>query len=179
MSQPQRKQVALVLPVTVSWLAVLADGVAEYARQHGDWDFTTSPPTLGESAEIALTCHGLKGWPGKGAIVVINDASEAQAARRLRIPVVCINGNMANCGVPRVMTDQYATGRIAAEHLLHRGLTRLAYYGLNELRYSRERQRGFVDRAKEAGVPCQCLNTAANTDPRLLGTNGESCCPNG
>ncbi len=166
MPQSQCKQVALVLPVTVSWLAVLADGVAEYAREHGGWDFTTSPPTLAESAEVALTCHGLRGWSGDGAIVVINDQTEARAARRLNIPVVCINGNLAHCGVPRVMTDQFATGQMAAEHLLHRGLPRLAYYGLSELCYSHERQRGFVARAIAARVPCKVFNTPANTDPR-------------
>jgi LacI family transcriptional regulator len=158
--------VALVLPVTVSWLAVLADGVATYAREHGAWDFTTSPPTLAESAELALTCHSLKGWSGDGAIVVINDAAEAQAARRLRFPVVCINGNLRKCGVPRVVTDQYATGQMAADHLLQRGLPRLAYYGVSELGYSHERQKGFVDRAAQVGVSCKVFNTPANSDPR-------------
>ena len=64
------------------------------------------------------------------------------------------------------MTDQYATGRMAAGHLLERGFPRLAYYGLSELEYSHERQRGFVDRAATAGVPCSVLHTPANTDLR-------------
>jgi LacI family transcriptional regulator len=144
----------------------LADGVAKYAHEHGGWDFTTSPPTLAEAAEVALTCHSLKGWPGDGAIVVINEPAEARAARQLRIPVVCINGNIRRCGVPRVMTDHYATGRMAAEHLIERGLPRLAYYGLSELGYSQERQQGFVDRAAEAGIPCKIFNMPANTDLR-------------
>jgi LacI family transcriptional regulator len=167
MTQPQRpKQVALVLPVTVSWLAILADGVAQYAREHDAWDFTTSPPTLAESAELALTCHSLKGWPGDGAIAVITDIAEVRAARRLRIPVVCVNGNLRHCGVPRVMTDQYATGRMAADHLLQLGFPRLAYYGLSKLEYSRERQRGFVDGAAKVGVPCKVFNMPVNTDVR-------------
>jgi LacI family transcriptional regulator len=64
------------------------------------------------------------------------------------------------------MTDQYATGQMAAEHLLHRGFPRLAYYGLSELCYSRERQRGFVDRATAAGIHCDVFNMPANTNPR-------------
>ena len=115
---------------------------------------------------MTLTCHSLKGWPGDGAIVVINDLADARAARRLRIPLVCINGNLKRCGVPRVMTDQYATGQMAAEHLLQRGLPRLAYYGMSELAYSCERQRGFVDRATKARVSCSIFNMPANTDPR-------------
>ena len=128
--------------------------------------FYDQPAELAESAEVALTCHSLQGWVGDGAIAVISDTAEARVARRLRMPVVCINGNVRDCGVPRVMTDQYATGQMAAEHLLQRGFPRLAYYGVSELEYSRERQRGFVDRVAKAGVPCGVFNMPANTDPR-------------
>jgi len=58
------KKVALVFPMTVSWLSVLAEGVADYARRHTQWEFTTSPPTLVEAQEIALTIYTLGGWEG-------------------------------------------------------------------------------------------------------------------
>ncbi len=158
------RQVALVLPVNVSWGAVLAQGVADYAREHGPWDFTTSPPTMPEAEEVALTPYGLKGWVGQGAIAVINDAAEARAARRLGFPVVCVNGNVRNPGLPRVMSDYYAGGRMAAEHLLDRGPQRLAYFGLKGLWYSAERKRGFTDRAQRANVPCEVFEVAPNTN---------------
>ena len=106
----RQRQVALVLPVNVSWGAVLAQGVADYSREHESWDFTTSPPTMAEAEEVALTPYSLKGWVGQGAIAVINDAAEARAARRLGFPVVCVNGNVRNPGLPRVMPDYYAGG---------------------------------------------------------------------
>ena len=52
------------------------------------------------------------------------------------------------------MPDYYAGGVLAAEHLLHRGSRRLAYFGLKGTWYSAERKRGFLDRAKQAGVCC-------------------------
>jgi LacI family transcriptional regulator len=160
------KKVALAFPTAVSWLAVLADGVADYARRHGGWDFTTSPPTLAEAEELALTTHSLKDWPGDGVIAIISDRAEARAARRLEIPVVSVGGNLRDCGLPRVMVDPYAVGRLAAEHLLQRGLRQLAYYGLRGPWYSQERRRGFVDRAVAAGVPCEVFEMPPNTDPR-------------
>ncbi len=126
-----QRLVALVLPVNVSWGAVLAEGVADYSREHEAWDFTTSPPTMAEAEEVALTAYSLKGWGGQGAIAVINDTAEARAARRLGFPVVCVNGNVRNPGLPRVMPDYYAGGEMAAEHLLDRGSQRLAYFGLD------------------------------------------------
>ncbi len=162
----RQRQVALVLPVNVSWGAVLAQGVADYSREHEAWDFTTSPPTMAEAEEVALTPYGLKGWAGQGAIAVINDAGEARAARRLGFPVVCVNGNIRNPGLPRVMPDYYAGGQIAAEHLLDRGSQRLAYFGLEGPWYSAERKRGFVDRAKRAEAPCEVFDMPPNTDLR-------------
>jgi LacI family transcriptional regulator len=161
-NKPQK--VALVFPMTVSWLSVLAEGVADYARQKWNCDFTTSPPTLDEAQEIAMNLHTLKGWAGDGAIAVLTEPEEARLVSQLDFPVVCISGNLRDCETPRVMVDQYAVGRMAAEHLLNLGLRRLAYYGLQGLWYSRERQRGFADRAVEAGVPCQIFETSPNYD---------------
>jgi LacI family transcriptional regulator len=160
------RQVALVLPVNVSWGAVLAQGVADYSREHEPWDFTTSPPTMAEAEEVALTPYSLKGWVGQGAIAVINNAAEARAARRLGFPVVCVNGNVRNPALPRVMSDYYAGGQMAAEHLLDRGSQRLAYFGLKGPWYSSERKRGFTDRAKQAKVPCEVFDMPPNTDLR-------------
>ncbi|MGA2619711.1 MAG: XylR family transcriptional regulator [Thermoguttaceae bacterium] len=164
----RRKRVALVFPASVSWLAVLADGVAQYARQHGGWDFTTSPslPTLGEAGETGLNAYSLRHWPGDGAIAILNTPAEAVAARRLGIPVVSIGGSVADCGLPCVMLDYYAAGRLAAEHLLDRGLRRLAYHGFAAMWSSEERRRGFADRAAKAGVPCDVYEMAPVRDPR-------------
>jgi len=157
-------QVALVFPVTVSWLAELARGVADYSREHAGWAFTTSPPNLPEADEVVLSVRGLRGWPGQGVIASLSSPSEARAARQLGIPVVAVGGKLRYCGLPRVMVDQSAVGRLAAEHLLELGLRRLAFYGLRGPWYSRAMQRGFVNRAKTAGVPCEVFETPPVAD---------------
>ena len=160
------KRVALAFPVSLSWAAAVADGVAEYARQQGGWDFTTSPPTLPQADEFALTVYSLKDWPGDGVIAVFGDAAECRVARRLKVPVVSLGGNLHDCGLPQVRVDTYAVGRMAAEYLLAIGLRRLAYYGLRGHWYSQERQRGFLDRARKAGASCEVFEAPAFTDPR-------------
>jgi LacI family transcriptional regulator len=119
-----------------------------------------------EAEEIAINIHTLKDWNGDGAIAILTEPAEVQVVRELKFPVVCISGNLQDCGTPRVMSDQYAVGCMAADHLLNLGLRHLAYYGLLGPWYSRERQRGFMDRAREAGVPCEVLETPPNLDPR-------------
>jgi len=146
--------VAIAYPVAVPWMALFVRGVADYADRHGGWNFTTSPPTLVGSDELALGIESLQGWPGDGVIASIGSHREAQLARRLGLPVVNLAATLQNVGLPRVMVDHYAMGRLAAEHLLDRGLRRLAYCGLEGRWYSQLRCEGFTRRAEQAGVPC-------------------------
>lgn len=153
-----RFRVALAYPVAVPWMALFVRGVFDYARRHGPWSLTTSPPTLTGADEYALDISSLTGWSGDGVIAAVNTPAEARRARRLGIPVVNLAGAQQDAGLPRVMVDHAAIGRLAAEHLLERGLRRLAYCGFGELWYSRERCRGFVERAAQAGASCDVFD---------------------
>ena len=161
----RRRRVALAYPVAVPWMALFVRGVVDYAARHGGWSLTTSPPTLTGADEYELDIFSLAGWPGDGVIAAIQNAAQARAAKRLGIPVVNLAGAQEDAGLPRVMVDHYAIGRLAAEHLLERGLRRLAYCGFAELWYSRERCRGFLDRAREAGVSCEVLDAPHTMRP--------------
>jgi LacI family transcriptional regulator len=155
---PKRFRVALAYPAAVPWMALFARGVFDYAERHGPWNLTTSPPTLSGADEYALDISSLTGWSGDGVIAAVNTPAEQRRARRLGIPVVNLGGSQEQSALPRVMVDHQAIGRLAAEHLLERGLRRLAYCGFAELWYSRERCRGFVERAAQAGVSVEVFN---------------------
>lgn len=153
------RHVALAYPVAVPWMAMFMRGVTDYADRHGGWSFTTSPPTLTGAEEVAHNVHTLKGWPGDGVIAAIGSPAQARAALHLGIPVVNLSGALRDSHIPRVMTDHYAVGRLAADHLLERGLRRLAFCGVKGLWYSEQRQRGFMRRAEDAGVRCEVFET--------------------
>jgi LacI family transcriptional regulator len=150
------------------WMALFVRGVREYGQQHGGWILTTSVTPLPDSKFTDLNAHTLKGWPGDGAILGIGSRAEARAARRLGIPVVNLSGAICDADLPRVMVDQCAIGRLAAEHLLERGLRRLAYCGASTPWYSQQRCLGFAERAEEAGVPCEVFQIPISEDARML-----------
>jgi LacI family transcriptional regulator len=100
-------------------------------------------------------------WDGDGIIADFDDHKIAVAVRGLAIPVVGFGGGRGwydpACGFPYFTTDNEAIGRLAAEHLLDCGFTRLAFYGNPRRRlaqWSEEREQAFSQRAAEAGVPC-------------------------
>ena len=167
----RRKQVRRValggFPVTLPWVALFARGLSAYAEEHGDWIITTGAPsrTRGEFRS-ELDAYTLKGWPCDGAILAIDSHAEARVARRLGFPVVCMSAAVADVRVPRVMVDDRALGRMAADHLLERGLRHLAYLGMAGFWYSEQRGAGLVERAREAGVSCDVTMMPRPTNSR-------------
>ncbi|MGI6414603.1 MAG: substrate-binding domain-containing protein [Thermoguttaceae bacterium] len=133
-------------------------GIMDYANRHGGWVLTTSPPSLIGAGEKALTLEALRGWKGDGAIAAILNERDIEAARQLHFPVLNNASTFRETGFPRVRPDHYAMGRLAAEHLLDRGLRRLAYYGVEGYWFNELRFAGFADCAKRANVPCIALN---------------------
>lgn len=153
-----RRHVALAYPLAVPWMTTFVRGVMDYAHRHGGgWTLTTSPPSLIGAGEETLTIDGLRGWPGHGVITAILNRADARSARRLGIPVVNLAATIPNTGIPSVLPDHFGMGRLAAEHLLSRGLRRLAYFGVQGFWFSELRRQGFVERAIEAGATCDVL----------------------
>ncbi len=54
-----------------------------------------------------------------------------------------------------VASDSYGAARLAAEHLLERGLRHYAYVGVHGRVWSERRQEGFCERVREAGFEAQ------------------------
>jgi LacI family transcriptional regulator len=160
------RHVALAYPVSVPWMALFMRGVTDYAEQRGGWLLTASPPALSWAGEEPLALDSLRGWPGDGVIAAIASREELRAAKGLGKPLVNMAATLCEAGFPRVMPDHVGMGRLAAEHLLDRGLRRLAYYGVEGIWFSQQRCAGFVERARQASVACDVLELPRHPDTR-------------
>ncbi len=154
MSIQRKRRVVLAFPISLAFIERELQGIVEYARRTGGWSLTRVP-------EIHSTSLGwLRHWHGDGAIVLITTAEDAQIARELPFPVVNLAGHLAHPGVPTVMADHKAIGRVAAEHLLDRRFRHFGYYGTRGKWYSHQRRDGFVETARLAGASCAVLQAA-------------------
>ncbi len=83
---------------------------------------------------------------------------------------VCTAHRQTN--IPLVGTDSVAVGRMAAEHLLEKGLASFGFVGIDRFRYSRLRAEGFADRLHEesSDLPCRTFSmpVGANWDQEQL-----------
>jgi LacI family transcriptional regulator len=177
MRNPQMpRRLAILYPISVPWFARCVDGIRRYAQEHGEWHLICSPPTLSGAEETALTLRSMQGWRGDAIIIASSERRELSLARRMGIPVVNLAGGLAKShGIPRVRVNDVMAGRMAANHLLDRGLRHLAYFGWSDRWYSAQRRQGFCERAAEAGIKTHSLlltageGTALNWTQRIAG----------
>ena len=151
------RRVALGHRITLPWTALFVCGVSEYAKRHGGWIITTSPPApTGGPHQSALNAYTLKGWPGDGAILAIGSLAEARAARRLGIPVVNLSGSPSQsrfaAGDGRPVCHRAARRRTPA------GTRAAPAWPIVERRATGTRNsaaRDLPSGPKQAGVPCE------------------------
>jgi LacI family transcriptional regulator len=161
-------KLAILYPASVPWFARCLDGIQRYAREHGEWHFVSSPPTLSGAEESALTVRNIKGWKGDAMIVATNDPRELRAAAKMGIPVVNFAGGQRDSfGIPRAMVNHFQAGSMAAAHLLDRGLRNLAFFGWSRLWYSEQRRQGFFERAAADGIKCASFLRPAAEDSQM------------
>ncbi|MBN2217253.1 MAG: substrate-binding domain-containing protein [Pirellulales bacterium] len=165
-SRQAQKNVALAFPAAVPYLALFMRGIINYAKQHGPWIFTMSPVVDVPFPEtLSMPLGTLRDWPGDGIIAAVSTQEEAEQARQLKVPVINLAGALRDSGLPRVMVDHHAIGRLAAEHLLECGLRRFLYVGIEGLWYSEQRRDGFAERIAEAGEQIQICETPRRIHP--------------
>lgn len=161
-------RIAILHPTAAPWVARIFDGIQLYAKEQGDWHIFSMPASSYGAEKSTMSLRSMKGWKGDGIIMASNEVAELRYAKQLGIPAVNLAAGLRDLhGIPRVTVNNYEVGRLAAEHLLERGLTNLAFYGWEDLWYSEQRYLGFRERAAESGAECLALLRALNEDSQL------------
>jgi LacI family transcriptional regulator len=122
-SAKPRKSVLLVMGFYVHEINI---GVAKYARL-ANWilDDVASrnsmmpPGWKGDGVVALIPSFPIPSWNQKELIKFVSD---------IRVPVVDSCDQLPNLRFPRVLPDNEAIGRVAAEHLISRGFQHFAFY---------------------------------------------------
>jgi LacI family transcriptional regulator len=141
---PRPLRIGLVFSYSLAHCRGIVRGVGDYARAKRDWLFTPIPP---EAGGLKL----LREAKPDGVIAHVYNETLAEALLVLRKPLVNVCGVLPDLAVPRVGLDDVVIGRLAADHLLDRGLRHFAFVGQPHQGYSRRREAGFRRRVAAAG----------------------------
>ncbi|MCA9062827.1 MAG: XylR family transcriptional regulator [Planctomycetaceae bacterium] len=142
-----RRSVALLLETSNAYSRGLLDGVISFVRRQNNWSVF-----LPEQERGASPPDWLRRWRGDGIIARIETEEIADVVRRIRLPVVDVSAGRFLTDIPWVETDDAAISRLAASHLLERGLKNLAYCGDPGFNWSRWRETQFRECVENAGA---------------------------
>ncbi len=131
--------------LAMEWLDYeLNMGIAEYALAAG-WliddvvSHTGQPPS--------------SSWKGDGIISLLRHKNSelTRYVRSADVPVVDLVAELSEFDLPRVLADNVAIGRTAAEHLISCGLHHLGFLNLWDSQSEQERMEGFRQAVEESG----------------------------
>lgn len=150
----KKRRVVLLIPSAQISNIRRLQGVADYARRQADWALSINPMSF----SMPVTRESLRDCGADGLILFAITKEQQEAALGSELPVVNLSSMLPPSRLPRVMVDNAAVGRLAAEHLLERGLQRFAFFGEQETWCSAERARAFSERLAQANSSCSCLD---------------------
>ena len=130
---------AIAFPSGSVLSAGVYEGIVTYAQKMGGWSFTHVPETLSK-----VSLNWLQSWHGDGMFVFADTPQQQKYVNSLQIPAVNFSAYLSKPILPTVNVDHRAIGRCAAEYFLSRRFRHLAYYGVEDIYYSKERYSGFV-----------------------------------
>jgi LacI family transcriptional regulator len=120
-------------------------GAARYAAEH-DWHVV---------ADMIYDATIPVGWKGDGILSFVGHWEElARFVVSANIPVVEISSVRKDLGIPCVMEDNEAIGRLGAEHLLERNLKTFVWAPFWDDTVNEERFQGFATAIRLAGFDC-------------------------
>lgn len=118
-------------------------GVAQVAQEAG-WHLIC-PKGVEDSRRI------LQGWRGDGCISVFDMPEPLEYFHSLHIPIVDLGLAELNIQLPRVATNNWEIGRLAAEHFLDRGYREVSALSPRGVPVFKERLESLIHHMKEAG----------------------------
>lgn len=153
------RRIALLIGQEIGFCRRVLQGVHDYAVTRG-WVFHDAPPDV-------RVLRPLLAWKPDGIICSLFDARVARELERCGLPVVNTVNAIGTWAGPMVDVDHAAVGRLAAEHLLDRGLLNFGFYGSENAGCSVGREAGFRARLAEAGFSVSACHVEYQPVPPL------------
>jgi LacI family transcriptional regulator len=168
--KPRRKpipSVALFLQGVRHYERELLRGISDYANLHGPWQFFRSVPYLAGGEKDATELVRL--W--KPDAIIARESSPHQYDEILdgRLPTIYSPTTERREGMPNIVVNDRAVGKLAADHLIESGFRHFAYCGVDAFFWSRLRGEGYSSRLAGHGYGARVF--ASDNGKEFFGWN--------
>jgi LacI family transcriptional regulator len=138
------KRVILLLESSRNFGRELLYGIARYSRLHSSWSFYR------ELSGMKNSVPRLTNWNASG--IIMRDSLITKELLDLELPTILILHEAERPKyLPTVITDAKTITKLAAEHLLNRGLKHFAFCGYKNIFWSNHRENKFQNYIEESG----------------------------
>ncbi len=165
-SMPNIPKVMLMIESSREYGRQLLRGISRYASLYGPWNvYTGEPFYYGVSGTNKSALHLIEKWGVDG--IIMRESAELKQIAKTGIPVVvCTYTREKFSGFVSLVGDCAGAGKLAAEHLLARGLKHFAYCGLENVYWSDERGSSFAKYILDAGYKVQFYKQSSSKRKR-------------
>ena len=154
-TNPAPLRIAVLVDTSTSWGRRIIEGVHQYQSGHTRWQLFVEPRGLEQRSWLPA------GWKGDGVIARVGFPDLSNQLKALGIPVVNVSAiRLPENPFPRIGSDMAAAAEMAADHLLHGGFRRFAYFSLLGSDYVAEHEEAFRNRLEKAGCSLEVFGAA-------------------
>jgi len=151
------KKILLLTDFSSGYSRNLLRGIVRYAKEHEPWVFFRMPQYYRELYGDDGVVKWAKKWKADAIIAQLENIN-LNKLNKLKVPIIIQNYKVRASKICNITGDYIKTGVMAADFFLKRGYSNFAFYGFNDMIWSRERADGFKRRVEEAGYRVFVLN---------------------
>lgn len=143
-------KIILLLDFAEEYSKCLLKGISKYSAEHGHWSFCRMPLYYRETLGSKGILNWAEDWKAHGIIGQLYNEMENDLYQS-PIPVIAQDFKERFRFIPNITGQYRETGKLGAEYFLNKGYTQFAFYGFNNIVWSRERAEGFESAVNQAG----------------------------
>jgi len=132
------KRIAILVETSLSSGREILSGISRYLNERPDWSIYLYVGPLD-----AMEPNSIRNWQGDGIIARIADEKLLETIQAKNLPTVDVLGNIRRSSFPLFKSADLSIGKRIALHFLESGHRNFAFLGLNNERWSVEREEGY------------------------------------
>lgn len=144
-------KVILLLDLSEEYGKHLLKGITSYTKENDPWVCCRMPASYRKRHGIQWILSWAKEWGADGVIGLFDSKEEVDVFQNAGIPVIAQDLKERIEGVPVITGAYHLTGQIGAQYFLQKGYRNFAFYGFNDIVWSRERAQGFEEKLNQNG----------------------------
>lgn len=143
-------KIILLLDFAEEYSKSLMKGINTYSKEFGPWIFCRMPLFHRETVGIDGILKWALEWKADGIVGQLYN-KDIEKIVQAGIPVIAQDFKERFAEIPNITGGYHEAGQLGADYFLKKGFTNFAFYGFNDIVWSRERAEGFEERLEKRG----------------------------